>query len=48
MCSSDLTDSGWKLIEINDQPGLPAAYQTSHADTVIEKLVDSLRGAHNG
>lgn len=41
------TDSGWKLIEINDQPGLPAAYQTSHADTVIEKLVDSLRGDHN-
>ena len=42
-----LTSSGWKLIEINDQPGIPASYQTPLSKGLIETLVKSLRGAYN-
>ena len=41
------TDNGWKLIEVNDQPGMPATYQTSYADNIAEKLIDSLKEAYN-
>lgn len=41
------TDDGWKLIELNDQPGLPAIYQTPFAAVISEKLVNSLKGVYS-
>ncbi|MDO4868568.1 MAG: hypothetical protein Q4A23_02850 [bacterium] len=41
------TDSGWKLIEVNDQPGMPAVYQTSYANNIAKKLIDSLKEVYN-
>ncbi|MDO4712345.1 MAG: hypothetical protein Q4B05_00305 [Candidatus Saccharibacteria bacterium] len=40
-------DGGWRLIEINDQPGLPAPYQTPLARIIIQKLIESLEGVRN-
>lgn len=37
------TNGEWKLIEVNDQPGLPAPYQTSAATVIMQKLIKSLR-----
>lgn len=39
------TDDGWRLIEINDQPGIPAAYQTPAAEHLTQMLINSLKGA---
>lgn len=37
------TNGEWKLIEVNDQPGLPAPYQTPVATVIMQKLIESLR-----
>ena len=41
------TDNGWKLIEINDQPGMPALYQTPQSEVIVKKLVNSLKAMCN-
>lgn len=41
------TDNGWKLIEINDQPGMPALYQTPQSEVIVKKLVNSLKAICN-
>lgn len=38
----------WYLVEINDQPGVPAEYQTAHAKTIGKLIADSVWEYANG
>jgi len=42
-----LTEEGWMLIEINDQPGLPAEYQTDDARKIFQKYIESIKSMYN-
>jgi glutathione synthase/RimK-type ligase-like ATP-grasp enzyme len=37
--------SKWLLIEVNDQPGVPAEYQTPEAKTIYKLFAQSVQGA---
>ncbi len=37
-----MSSSGWKLIEVNDQPGVPAPYQTNQAAQLIQLIAISV------